>query len=38
MLFDAVDIVLTGWVISGGSEGWTNFFNNILNIFQENKT
>lgn len=34
MLFDAVDIVLTGWVISGGSEGWTNFLNSSQSLFQ----
>lgn len=33
MLFDAVDVVLTGWVISGGSEGWTSFLNGTKSIF-----
>ena len=37
MLFDAVDIVLTGWVISGGSEGWTNVLNSAIKIFPQNK-
>jgi len=37
MLFDAVDVVLTGWVIAGGSEGWTSFLNKSKQIFQNNK-
>lgn len=37
MFFDAVDVVLTGWVISGGSEGWTNFLSNAQKLFPQNK-
>jgi len=37
MIFDAIDVVITGWVISGGSEGWTNFLYNARSIFPENK-
>lgn len=37
MLFDAVDVVLTGWVISGGSEGWTNVLYNAKKLFPQSK-
>ncbi|TOB48696.1 hypothetical protein CGK05_23605 [Vibrio parahaemolyticus] len=32
MLFDSIDVVLTGWIISGGSEGWTNFLYNVKSM------
>lgn len=35
MLFDAVDIVITGWVISGGSEGWNNILLNAKGMFSK---
>ncbi|MEZ8282125.1 hypothetical protein AB6C51_17990 [Vibrio splendidus] len=33
VIFDSVDVVLTGWVISGGSEGWTNVLYNARALF-----
>jgi hypothetical protein len=35
VLFDGVDVVLTGWVISGGSDGWTGFLNNAKSMFPQ---
>jgi hypothetical protein len=35
ILFNGVDVVLTGWVISGGSDGWTGFLTNAKNLFSQ---
>ncbi|KAB0287049.1 hypothetical protein F2P58_20690 [Vibrio fortis] len=35
MLFDSIDVVLTGWVVSGGSEGWTNFLHNVKSLLPD---
>jgi hypothetical protein len=35
VLFDGVDVVLTGWVISGGSDGWTGFLTNAKSMFPQ---
>jgi len=38
MLFDSVDVLLTGWLIAGGSEGWTNFLYGASGMFPKSSS
>lgn len=37
-MIDATDIVLTGWVIAGGSEGWNKLTSALTNIIGQGKS